>query len=237
MKNLRQILLFYFIGVLLEGLTWVLFGRSLFLLMQVWIFWAVPVVFSVLGFLLGGAVYELMMKPGRKRKRIFIGSHIFCQLVLLVLLIMIFNPQANSEDPFPNRDFNRGVMRDFVRDHETYIRSAFDSLESSFSHPNDFRLESFFTRGRDTLVNGVSDTVVSVYFKYRLRDQPDRHYLSRFDVFAGVTTTLYLAADASTSYEYSKLRKESEFKTEEAMKSIDQSFRTLKDSLERKSAQ
>jgi hypothetical protein len=83
--------------------------------------------------------------------------------------------QANIEE-------NHDVMKYFVDDSVAFVRTAFTHLESQFPSPNDFNLNSYSIRNRDTIVNGIIDTVYSVYFTYFLTNSKQEK-LSKVTLF------------------------------------------------------
>lgn len=202
MKNVERIILFYFVGLLLFALVLLAFGQPLVDIFRIGFFWWLPAIFSILGFLLGGAVFALMMKPAKKRNRIFVWSHSVGLLLFLIPFSILTYIHQEPKSPFPNRDANHTFINDFLPDTTSHIRRAFNKLESSFLSPNDFKLRSFSARQRDTVVNGLIDSVSSVYFEYQINDKADRAYLSKIDVFGDASHLLLFNADPSANEEY-----------------------------------
>lgn len=202
MKNLERILFFYFIGLLLFAIVLMAFGNPLLNILSTVLFWLLPAIFAGLGFLLGAAVYELMMKPAKKRKEIFYWSHSIGLLLFLVPFSILFYVHRNSEADIANSDANHSFLSDFFPDTTRYMWTAFNKLESTFLNPDDFKLRSFSSRQRDTVVNGLTDSVFSFCFEYQHYDKAEQVYLSRIDVFRNSANILLFNADPKENEEY-----------------------------------
>ena len=107
MKNLERILFFYFIGLLLFAIVLMAFGNPLLNILSTILFWLLPAIFAGLGFLLGAAVYELMMKPAKRKKKIFLWSHSIGLLHFLVPFSILFYLHRYYKTDIDNRDANR----------------------------------------------------------------------------------------------------------------------------------
>jgi hypothetical protein len=202
MKNFERILFFYFIGLLLFAIVLMAFGYPLLNILSTVLFWLLPAIFAGLGFLLGGAVYELMMKPAKRKKKIFLWSHSIGLLLFLVPFSILFYMHRNSETDIANSDANHSFLGDFFPDSTKNIWTAFNKLESSFLNPDDFKLRSFTSRQRVTVVNGLTDSVFSVYFEYQHYDKAEPLYLSRIDVFRNSASLLLFNANPEENEEY-----------------------------------
>jgi hypothetical protein len=56
-------------------------------------------------------------------------------------------------------------MKNWVYDNEEYIRIAFNRLESEFTDPNNFDLDAFSVRKKDTVVTGIL-TLLTIFTLY-----------------------------------------------------------------------
>ena len=109
-----------------------------------------------------------MLKPTNKRNKIFLITHSVSLLCFISLAIVIQYKDYNFKRNYANIEANHDVMKYFVNDDEEYIKIAFNKLESEFKNPNDFNLDAFSVRKRDTIINGTQDTVYNIYFTYFL---------------------------------------------------------------------
>jgi hypothetical protein len=80
---------------------------------------------------------------------------------------------------------NHDIMKYFVNDNEEYIRLAFNRLEAEFKNQNDFKLDAFSVRKRDTVFNGYQDTAYNIYFTYYLTNENANKYFSKISVPGG----------------------------------------------------
>lgn len=129
---------------------------------------------------------------------------------------------------------NHDVMKYFVNDNEEYVRLAFNRLESEFKNPNDFRLDAFSVRKRDTTSSGNQDTVYNIYFTYYLINDNSNKYFSKVSVFGGIPILQLYNLDTRTNSEYLKIKTAKEKTERETMQSIKESFQQMPDSTRKK---
>ena len=129
-----------------------------------------------------------------------------------------------------NVEKNHDIMKYFVNDNEEYVRLAFNKLESEFKNPNDFELDAFSVRKRDTAFNGKPDTVYSIYFTYFLTSDNVNKYFSKVSVVNGIPTLHLYNLDTRENSEYLKIKSEKDKTEREAIQSIKQSFQQMPDS-------
>ena len=126
---------------------------------------------------------------------------------------------------------NRGVMRNFVYDNEEYIRIAFNRLENEFRNPNDFNIDAFSVRKRDTLLNNsIQDTLYTIYFAYFLKDNKKDKYFSKVTVLEGKTTLHQHNENVYSSSEYLQIMTERKANERDAIQSIKETFQNMPES-------
>lgn len=121
-------------------------------------------------------------------------------------------------------------MKFFVEDYEQYIRIGFNRLESEFKNPNDFKLDAFSVRKRDTTLNGRQDTVYNIYFTYYLEQDKGHKYFSKVSIFDQTPTLQLYNLDTRINDEYLRLKAENDKTEREALQSIKESFQQMPDS-------
>jgi hypothetical protein len=129
-----------------------------------------------------------------------------------------------------NVEKNHDVMKYFVNDNEEYVRVSFNRLEAEFKDPNDFKLDAFSVRKRDTSFNGNQDTIYNIYFTYYLINENDSKYFSIVSVFDGTPTLQLYNLDTRENSEYLKIKTEKEKTESETIQSIKESFKQMPDS-------
>jgi len=125
-------------------------------------------------------------------------------------------------------------MKNWVYDNEEYIRIAFDRLESEFTNPNDFDLDAFSVRKKDTIVNGLIDTTYNIYFVYFLKPDTTTKYFSKVSVFTNKPELKIFNIDTKKNEEYINIKVANEKQEDEAVREINKIVRQLKDSLKNK---
>jgi hypothetical protein len=127
------------------------------------------------------------MKVNKKRILLF--------FIVLFLLAGAFGwhviAKQHYKKYYANIDENHQWLDAFVEDSTAFVRTAFPQLEKKFSNANDLRIDGFRIRPRDTFVNGVLDTVYSVYFTYFINNVNSGKFLSKFIVFNDTATLEY----------------------------------------------
>ena len=129
---------------------------------------------------------------------------------------------------------NHSVMKNWVNDNEEYIRIAFNRLEKEFKNPNDFILDAFSIRKRDTTINGIADTVYTVYFVYFLNTDTTNKYFSKVSVLATKPELNIYNIDIRNSEEYQKIKMEKVEQEQEVFKELNKAYKLLKDTLQKR---
>jgi hypothetical protein len=158
-----------------------------------------------------------------------IMASIPCVLIVVLFALTGCGDQHHKNDP-ANAEKNHDVMKYFVNDNEEYVRLAFTRLESEFQNPNDFKLDAFSVRKRDTVYGGNQDTIFNVYFTYYLSGDNENKYFSKVSVFASSPTLQLYNIDTRTNSEYRNIKTEKEKVERETMESIKESFQQMPDS-------
>jgi len=237
MTAFKQFLKFYFLGLIIIAIVSLLFGSNFFYVIAHPGFWILPAIFCFLGFLIGVLIYELNLRRPEKKKKIF---SICYSLGILALLIVIIFQGFNSlkrmrhKENSGNVESNHDVMKNWVNDNEEYIRIAFSRLESEFKNPNDFELDAFSVRKKNTIVNGLIDTTYNIYFVYFLKPDTTIKYFSKVSVFTGNPELKIFNIDTKKNEEYINIKAEKEKQENEAVREINKIVKQLKDSLKNK---
>ena len=240
MQSLKQFSLFYFVGIIIIVITTLLFGSDLLTVIISPALYILPVIFCVAGFVVGFILFELNLRKADQKKKIFFFGYCFSTLALLTVIIIIgINGlrEAQHKKNFGNVESNHNVMKTWVNDNEGYIRIAFYHLEKEFKNPNDFDLDAFIVRKRDTIINGIQDTIYNVYFVYFLNTDSKNKYFSKVSVLSSQPEIKVFNADIRTNEEYQKIKAENQQQEKEALKDLkelDSILRRLKDSLKQK---
>lgn len=238
MFSFKQFLQFYFIGLLLSLITLLIFRGRFFTILINPAFYILPAVFNLVGFVIGFILYELNLRRPEKKKKIFSISYSIGVLALLVVIsiLMLDNlKRIKHKENFGNVESNHDVMKNWVYDNEEYIRIAFNRLESEFKNSNDFDLDAFSVRKKDTIVNGLIDTTYNIYFVYFLKPDTTNKYFSKVSVFTGKPELKIFNIDTKKNEEYMNIKTEWEKQEDEAVREINKIVKELKDSLKNKS--
>jgi hypothetical protein len=240
MQSLKQFLLFYFIGIAILVTPAILFGNNLLTVITSPGLYILPLIFCAAGIVVGLILFELNLRKADKKKKIFFFSYCFSTLALLTVTIILGINRLREIDhkkQFGNVESNHNVMKTWVNDNEEYIRIAFNRLEKEFKNPNDFDLDAFSIRKRDTIINGIQDTIYNVYFVYFLNTDNKSKYFSKLSVFSAKPELLIYNADTRINEEYKKIKTEKDQQEYEAMKDLKELnnvLKRLKDSLKKK---
>jgi len=238
MTAFKHFLKFYFSALIIILVVSLPFSSNFFKVITHPGFWILPVIFCFLGFLIGIVIYELNLRPVEKKKKIFFISYSLGILALLIVTIFQgFNSlkRTRHKQNFGNIESNHHVMKDWVYDNEEYIRIAFNRLESEFTNPNDFDLDAFSVRKKDTIVNGLIDTTYNIYFVYYLKSDTTNKYFSKVSIFTGKPELKIFNIDTKKNEEYLIIKAEKEKQEDEAVREINRIVKQLKDSLKNKS--
>jgi hypothetical protein len=230
MTNFKRFILFYFIGLVLFLAVSVIFGGQLISILKNIGLWILPAIFSLFGFLIGTGAYELMFRPIKKRDNVFLISHSIGILCFIILVVAIQYKDWKHKINYANIEENHDVMKYFVNDNEEYIRIAFNKLESEFRNPNNFKLDAFSVRKRDTTINGTQDTVYNIYFTYFIDSDKGKKYFSKVSVLGRTPTLQLYNLDTKTNEEYLTLKIEKDKMERETFESIKESFEQMPDS-------
>jgi hypothetical protein len=125
-------------------------------------------------------------------------------------------------------------MKNWVNNNEEYVRIAFNRLESEFTNPNDFDLDAFSVRKKDTIVNGHIDTTYNIYFVYFLKPDTTNKYFSKVSVFTGKPELKIFNIDTKKNEEYINIKAEKEKQENELVQDLNKVFKQLRDSLKNK---
>jgi len=237
MSSFKQFLQFYFVGILLILITALIFGNNFFNILDKPGFYIMPAIFCLVGFIVGWVVYEFNLRSQQKRKKIFFYSFCFGLLALLAVTIIAgvnHTKKINHKKQFGNVESNRAVMKDWVYDNEEYIRIAFNRLESEFTNPNDFDLDAFSVRKRDTIVNGLIDTTYNIFFVYFLKPDTTTKYFSKVSVFTNKPELKIFNIDTKKNKEYMNIKAEKEKQEDDVVREINKIVKQLNDSLKNK---
>lgn len=240
MQSLKQFLLFYFVGIVVIVITSLLFGNDLLIVITSPALYILSIIFCAVGFGIGLILFELNLRKADKKKKIFFFGYCFGTLALLTVIIVlrINNLQEiDHKKHFGNVDSNHDVMKTWVEVNEEYIRIAFYRLEKEFKDPNDFNLDAFSVRKRDTIINGVQDTIYNVYFVYFLNTDNKNKYFSKVSVLSLQPEIKIFNADIRSNEEYQIIKKAKEQQEHEMikdLKGVDSILKRLRDSLKKK---
>ena len=230
-SNFRQFVQFYFIGLILSFIILVIVGAKVHNILINPAFYILPFVFSLVGFGIGLVIYELKLRPPDKKVQLFSIGYSIGVLALLVVIsiVMLDNlKRLKHKDNFGNVETNHDVMKTWVNENEGYIRIAFNRLEKEFKNPNDFELDAFSVRTRDTIINGIQDTIYNVYFVYFPNTDRKNKYFSKVSVLNSKPELKIYNADTRTNEEYKRIKAEKEEQEYEMMKNLKDLNDTLK---------
>ena len=237
MQTFRQFLQFYFAGIILVFINALLFGSKILTILTSPGLYILPVVFCGIGYVIGLLLFKLNLRQPGKKKKIFLFGYSLGTLALLTVMIILGTKnlkEKKHKEEFGNIEANHSVMKNWVNDNEAYIRIAFDRLEKEFKNPNDFILDAFSVRKRDTTINGLADTVYNVYFVYFFNSDTINKYFSNVSVLAAKPELNIYNIDIRNSEEYQKIKKEKEEQEQEVFKELNKAYKLLKDSLQKK---
>ena len=237
MSSFKHFLLFYFIGLLLSLITLLIFGANFFAILINPAFYILPAVFSLVGFAIVFILYELNLRRPEKKKKIFSISYSIGVVSLLVVLSFLIQDnlkRIRHKKNFGNVESNHDVMKNWVYDNEEYIRIAFYRLEKEFKNPNDFDLDAFSVRKKDTIVNGQIDTTYNIYFVYFLKADTTNKFFSKVSVFTGKPELRIFNIDTKKNEEYMNIKAEKEEQENELVQDLNKVFKQLRDSLKNK---
>ena len=237
MQAFKQFLQFYVVGIFLVIITTLLLGAGFLKIITSPAPYILPLIFCTAGYIAGLVVFELNLRPPHKKKKLFAFGYSFGLLALLAATILISVQsirEVNHKKQFGNVEANHAVMKTWVNDNEEYIRIAFDRLEREFTNPNDFDLDAFSVRKRDTMINGLQDTIYSVYFVYFLNSGIEHKYFSKLLVLQSKPELILYNEDTRINEEYKKIKAEKEQEEREMMKELNKIYKQLKDTLKKK---
>lgn len=230
MTTRKRLGYFYIAALIILVIITIIFRGNLLKGILSLYFWIVPAIFIFLGWLIGVIIYELKLRPIEKKNRIFFITHSI-GLVLFSAVLGMMMYDAYHDNSNKNMRHNRGVMRNFVYDNEEYIRIAFNRLENEFQNPNDFNIDAFSVRKRDTLLNNsIQDTLYTIYFAYFLKDNKKDKYFSKVTVLEGKTTLHQHNENVYSSSEYLQIMTERKANERDAIQSIKETFQNMPES-------
>lgn len=204
MKQTNKFILFIVINLIITFLVPVLFGVGIISVLTSNGLWILPLLVVLFGVLVGYLI-SLFIKKDRES-----SAYLWGQIPpSLLLLVLMTNGNYNSwkyRTNEMNMDANRDVMQYQVNDDEPHIRIAFNKLEASFPSPNDFILQSFSVRTKDTIINAVQDTLYTVYFTYYLNKSKDVERLAKLTVHRDTAELYFIHRLAERNEGYQKAR-------------------------------
>lgn len=230
MNRILQFFVFFTIQIFLFILIFILWDLRIIPVLETPVVWILSAVFSLLGFFVGRAVYEVKLKPVARKNKIIRGGYIFGTICFVALFVFLVASKEKPE-PYTNSVKNRDVMKYFVDKHEEYVRIAFTRLESEFNSPDDFELKTFSIRKQDTVYLGRRDTVFNIYFTYYLATDSTVNRVSKISVFDGVADLQFYNLDTKKSEEYLQVQTQNRQSEKEALQSIKESLEQLPDSI------
>jgi DNA polymerase III alpha subunit (gram-positive type) len=203
MQHINKFLLFLGINLVITLIIPILFGSSIVDTLTSNGLWVLPLLIVLLGVLLGYIISFFMKKE--KEVKAYLWGQVPSAILLLAF---ITNSSYNSwkyQNYERNKEANHHVMEYNVTENEPYIRSAFHTLEASFSNPNDFKLQSFHVNKQDTIYNTVQDTLYTIYFTYYLTENEEER-LAKLTVLQNKINLHYAHSLAKNNREYQRTR-------------------------------
>lgn len=229
MSHLRRSLLFYLglLGFFL--LTVICFTGNITKVLVEPLAWLFPAAFVLFGQFLGWILYELNLRLPQKKNKMFLAGH-WTGAVVFVTLVAFLTYMGQREDRLSAKRANREWIENnrLMREDEKYLEIAFNRLESEFERPDDFRLNSYFVRSRDTVVNGIPDTIHKVFFTYYVRDDM-RTWLSKIEVFQKTAALLSHKFDYRLVQEYLVEKHESDAEVRAVLDTVREVINRLPD--------
>jgi len=89
MQTFKQFLQFYFIGVVLVLIATLLFGAKLLKTITSPGLYILPVIFCIVGYVVGLIIFELNLRQKEKKKKLFAFGYCFGILALLTVTITL----------------------------------------------------------------------------------------------------------------------------------------------------
>lgn len=150
-------------------------------------------------------------------------KHIILLIIGLLLISGMFAIRVYNKWHYKkykaNIEHNHDVMKYFVDDSVSFVRTAFAHLETHFASPNDFNLNTYFIRSRDTIVNGTVDTVYSIYFTYFVSND-NQEKLSKLSVYRNNSSLDLFNIDMKDNKEYLGLKERRDKQVNKTMKEL-----------------
>lgn len=223
MRHINKFILSLLINLIVIFSIPVLFGANIINLLYSNGPWILPLLVVLSGVFFGWVISLLFGKD--KNEFSYLSGQIISCIGLLIILTIVSYKHQDYQNNFSNIESNNDVMKYFVSETEPYVKIAFKKLESSFSNPNDFSLNSFHVRKTDTSTNNIVDTVYTVYFTYS-RNEKKGEWLSKLNVFQSNAELQYINLPAHENKEYQAVKQsfttENKQQIEEAEKVINQ---------------
>jgi hypothetical protein len=229
MTVIKWAILFYVIGFVLSFVLLFIFDAQVDFILGIRVVCLLSAFNSAVCMVIAvGAFWISKVIKGKKNTAFIITFclALFCVIALSHRVIQ----EEDHKKHFANVEANHSVMKYFVNEDEDYIQIGFDRLESEFKDPNDFDLDAFSVRKRDTVINGIQDTTYSIYFAYFLGRDKINKYFSKVSVLAGKPTLSLYNLDTRLSEEYSVIKTEKDESERKAAETIKEAFRQMPDS-------
>lgn len=160
-----------------------------------------------IGLFLGVIISSIVGSPSKEPIFYFAGQII---PILLIVSFAVYDEYSKRqhEREFGNIEHNRSVL--FLDSdgeirgstNPVYIKIAFNHLENEFRDKNDFRLNSAFSKKRDSTIGTNTSTFISVYFVYVTKD--NKTLFSKVNVFQNKATTEIFNGDPMTNQDFMK---------------------------------
>jgi hypothetical protein len=158
--------------------------------------------------LLVGVIISVIFKRPAKEPFFYLGGELLVIITVMCLLIVDAHKTRQHEKKFGNIEHNLSEAK-FYSDYpnvDSVPIKALRKLESTFSNPNDFRIESSFCYREDTVINNFIDTLRIVTFTYMQTGQLQLLF-SKITVLNNIARLDIVGEKASASTEYAKVLK------------------------------
>jgi hypothetical protein len=192
----------------------------------------------VIGLVIGVILSVIFKRPAKEPYFYISGQLIMILTIAAFFCIIRFNEWLH-EKQFGNIEHNMDAVtfwNDFNRaSNDSTALKAFKKLESTFSNPNDFRLESWHSHKEDTVINNFVDSLQIVTFTYKENDN-DELLFSKVTLLNDVARLDIVGEKASASAEYFKIlkrRSKDDKNIQETLKELEKVLNSSKNSLKK----
>jgi len=174
MRVTRQLLLLYFLYIATFVVVAKVFGSDTVSLLKYAGLWISPLVFIILGLLIGLIVVLAIDNP-KKKSKIFKACS---TLAFIGFTIIVFNVRFSDwkhQRDFGNIESNKDYLAYLVIGYEAEVHIAFDTLSKIMGNPNSFKLTGHHVQENDTLLNGIITKSYLVQLRY-MRNNDQKKY-------------------------------------------------------------